>query len=193
LESKVKELTAKAAKGDGASQLKLAMLYTDLKLPKKALPWFRRAAEKGYQDAQAELGFYYMNGGPVAVDREEGAKWFRKAAEFGHVVAQFNMGSCYGAGLGVKRNPSLAVQWYRAAADQGCVDAQYALGVLYGRGEGVPQDYVQSYAWVSLAADHGLPEARKSLEVLQHVMTPAQLAQARKHVEASDAPATGAK
>ncbi|MDD4060451.1 MAG: tetratricopeptide repeat protein [Kiritimatiellae bacterium] len=50
--------------------------------------WFRKAAEKGYAQAQFEIGYRYEKGNGVEKNEEEAMKWYRKAAEQGHAAAQ---------------------------------------------------------------------------------------------------------
>ena len=49
--------------------------------PEKAADWYRRSAETGFVDAQANLGIMYEAGTGVPQDDHEAAKWFTKAAE----------------------------------------------------------------------------------------------------------------
>ena len=67
----------------------------------EAFKWFKLAAEKGYADAQANLGFCYLNGEGIDSNKLEGFKWFKLAAEQGHAISQQNLGMCYEHGFGV--------------------------------------------------------------------------------------------
>jgi TPR repeat protein len=62
---------------------------------KTAVEWFRKAAERGYSEAQSDLGWCFDNGWGVDENKEQAAKWYLCAAEQGLAGAQFNMGSCY--------------------------------------------------------------------------------------------------
>ncbi len=68
----------------------------------------------------------------------------------------------------------------RRLADQGDARAQYNLGEMYMLGRGVPQDYTQAYMWVALAAAQGNEKAPGIRDILESVMTPAQLAEAQR-------------
>lgn len=82
----------------------------------EALNWYKKAAENGYSDAQSELGFMYLNGEGVTVNKPEAVKWLRKAGENGDALAQQAVGYMYKNGDGVPKNLSEAQKWFRMAA-----------------------------------------------------------------------------
>ena len=49
----------------------------------EAVRWYRKAAEQGDADAQANLGYCYLHGKGVSKDEAEAVRWYRKAAEQG--------------------------------------------------------------------------------------------------------------
>ena len=65
-------------------------LYTAGKR-KKAVKWYRKAADQGHADAQCNLGFMYANGLFVKQSYPEAAKWYKKAADQGHTRAQLRL------------------------------------------------------------------------------------------------------
>ena len=132
----------------------------------EAVEWFRRAAEQGAADAQAELGFRYFNGDGMPEDYREAVRWFRRAADQGHTDAQTELGFMYANGHGVPRDYREAGRWYRVAADQGNAIAQYNLGSSYLRGEGVEQDGAEAQRWFSHAAEQGHTEAQFMLSTV---------------------------
>jgi TPR repeat protein len=79
----------------------------------------------------------------------------------------------------VPQDFTAAVSWYRAAAEQGFSDAQFNLGLMYRGGKGVPQDYVTADMWFNLAAT-GNQDALQERELVERLMTPAQIAEAQK-------------
>ena len=85
---------------------------------KEAMSWYLKAAENGYSDAQSELGFMYMNGEGVPVNKSEGAKWLIKAGENGDAMAQRALGFMYKNGDGVYKSESESQKWFRKAAPQ---------------------------------------------------------------------------
>ena len=177
-EQHIKDLTELAEKGDGPSQFKLALAHEEAGNLQLAVVWLRKAAERGYVQAAAELGVKLIMGGGVPIDEKQAVKWLRMPAEHGDAPAQYNLASSYVSGRGVSKNLEKAAQWGRVSAEQHYPDAEYMMGVLYGRGDGVPQDYVKSFEWVSMAAAHGHVQAKQSIETLKDVMTPAQIARA---------------
>ena len=80
-------------------------------------------AERGFPDAQTELGFMYATGEGVLQDYAQARKWWLKAAEQGVAVAQFNLGFMYHQGHGVPKDYVQAHMWYNLAAAQGDKDA----------------------------------------------------------------------
>ena len=99
-------------------------------------------------------------------------------------TARYNLGMLYDTGHGVAQNHDEAVKWFRRAADQGSARAQNNLGTMYARGRGVPQEYVQAYLWFALSAAQNNPPAAHNRDVAAALMTPAQLAEAKKLVAA---------
>jgi TPR repeat protein len=98
----------------------------------EAVKWYRKAAEKGYADAQFSLGQCYRRGEGVPQDYAEAVKWYRKAAEQGDAGAQYNLGVCYANGQGVPQNKAVGIKWMKKAAQQG---DEYAKNILEGLGE----------------------------------------------------------
>ena len=107
-------------------------------------------------------------------------KEWRPLAEQGNVSAQYNLGIMYAKGQGVPQDDTEAMKWYRLAAEQGHAMAQLNLGVMYNDGQGVPKDYVLAHMWVNLAAAKGVKKAVKARDLLEILMTPAQLAEAKR-------------
>ena len=85
---------------------------------KKAVKWFRKAAEQGYAAAQFNLGYCYDEGQGVEQNYEEAVKWYRLAAEQGNAAAQCSLGYRYDEGQAVEQNYEEAVKWYRKAVEQ---------------------------------------------------------------------------
>jgi hypothetical protein len=122
----------------------------------------------------------YSNGRGVAKDDAIAVTWFRRAAEQGNPAAQYNLGVMYFYGRGVARDHGAALEWYLAAAGQGLANAQNNVGFIYVRGDGVPADNVRAHMWFHLAAEQGHEAADRNLAQLAALMTPEQLAEARR-------------
>jgi clan AA aspartic protease (TIGR02281 family) len=129
----------------------------------QAIAWYRRAADQGNADAQANLGAMYEVGQGVAQDYAQAIAWYRRAADQGNADAQADLGAMYANGHGVAQDDAQALIWLRKAADHGNADAQANLGAMYEMGRGVAQDYAQAVAWYRKAADQGNVEAQANL------------------------------
>ena len=125
-------------------------------------------------DFQKGLAAYQAN------DYAAALKEWRPLAEQGLAKAQYNLGVMHDKGRGVPQDYTKAVHWYRLAADQRFALAQYNLGAMYASGYGVPKDYVLAYMWYSLAAVQGDKKGLNSRDILAPMMTPAQIARAKK-------------
>lgn len=145
-----------------------------------AAKWFKRAAEQGNPQAQFSLGFVYDEGLGVPRSVPEALKWYRAAAEQGDLDAQSGLAAKHYSGEGVQKNYLEAAKWYRKAAEQGDGWAQRNLATIYRQGQGVSKNYVTAYYWANQAASQGNEEAAALLGELSRLMTPDQLAQARK-------------
>lgn len=75
---------------------------------------------------------------------------------------------------------SRALEIYRALAVQGNSDAQTNLGGMYSRGIGVAQDRVRAAMWFSLAEVAGESSAQTNRQIVERMMTPAQIELARQ-------------
>ena len=143
-----------------------------------------KAAEQGNGNAQFNLGWMYENGRGVAKNEAEAVRWYRKAAEQGTAQAQCNLGGEYKNGRGVAKNDAEAARWFRKAAEQGDAQAQRTLALLYAMGSGVQKNYIEAYKWYNLCAASadavGAARSAKARQWLEHMMTPAQIAEAQR-------------
>ena len=77
------------------SQYNLGLLYRYGRGVKQdyleAADWYRKAAAKGYADAQNNLGVLYRDGEGVSQDYSEAYKLFTKAAKQGNEYAKRNL------------------------------------------------------------------------------------------------------
>jgi len=62
--------------------------------------WYRKAAERGFAEAQNNLGLMYVLGRGVPQDDSAAVRWFRKAAEQGYAPAQSNLSEMRRQGRG---------------------------------------------------------------------------------------------
>lgn len=134
-------------------------VFTD----KKAVIFFRRAAEAGFAPAQFKLARLYERGRGVDKDFKEAASWFIKAAERQHVPAQCHLGLLYAKGRGVPRDPKRSLFWYEQAATLGNLAAQNNLGLMYEFGYGTSKNAQQALFWYQQAANRNSENAKKSI------------------------------
>lgn len=137
-------------------------------------------AFQGDVEAQNMLGFMYRWGQGVEQDFAKAQEWYRRAADKGHPTAQNNLGLVFRYGLGVPKDYQQAFHWFLRAAEQGNAAGQNHLGLMYFKGEGVEKDYVQSYKWAVLSAEQGMDPAIQALSMLEDVLTPAQIEEAKQ-------------
>ncbi len=143
-----------------------------------------RAAEKGYDKGQFDVGLMYADGVGVAKDSAKAVMWLCKAADQGFAQAQYSLGAMYANGEGIKQDYLRAADWYRKAAEQGLREAQYSLGFMYQAGQGLAQDRDQAAHWLELAAAQG--EVR-ALTLLNRMATAGEGRQHAPGDTASDA------
>ena len=122
---------------------------------KKAVEYYRQAADQGHAKAQANLGLMLRKGQGVSVNLQESIKYFAKAAAQGNATGQVNLAWMYDTGTGIMQDYKEAVKWYRKAAEQGDDTAQYNLGLCYEQGKGVSKDMGQAKFWYAKAAAQG--------------------------------------
>ena len=102
-------------------------IYVSDKDPKIRVWHYREASERGYKNAQYNLGMCYEAGIGIPKDYVEAARWFRKAAEQGHPTAQYKLGEYYRYGIVFQKDYVEAARWYRKAAEQGYEKAEQEL------------------------------------------------------------------
>jgi hypothetical protein len=88
------------------------------------------AADKGFPDAQYNLGTMYDNGDGVEVNLQEAAEWFRKSADQGYGEAQRCVGVYYLYGRHYPVDIKEALKWFQKSADQGNAEAKQYLDYL---------------------------------------------------------------
>jgi TPR repeat protein len=136
---------------------------------KKAVEWYRKAAEQGNAQAQTYLGMAFENGqGGIQKDDSKAVEWYRKAAEQNNSEAQFALGYRYRTGEGVTQDYAQAIEWYRKSGDQGNIEAINDLGFMYENGFGVAIDLDKAQALYKSSADQGNDLAKNNLAELHN-------------------------
>lgn len=153
-----------AEKGDTAAQTTVGIYFGVIKNDsKKAVEWYKKAADQDCAYAQCVLGVCYKIGDGVKKDFKKAYNLFKKSAEHGEPGGQFNFGECYYDGCGVKKDYKTAVIWFRKAAEQGSAMAQNNLGYCYQHGHGIEQNLEQAIFWYTKAAENDLDDAQNTL------------------------------
>lgn len=97
----IDDLLPRAAKGDASAQFAAAEEYERGEYDcgrgdragvpqdfKKALYWYKMAANQGNADAAFRLASMYINGEGVSPDQSEAHKWLKQAADEGNLQAK---------------------------------------------------------------------------------------------------------
>eukprot|EP00935_MAST-01C_sp_MAST-1C-sp1_P001411 g1411.t1 len=136
---------------------------------KKAVQWFRKAAELGDPLAQINLGACYIHGDGVAQSNETAVEWYTRAVEQGSEQAESALGWMYAQGRGVPRDWETAIELLKQAADKGSQQAERRLGLLYYQGnaaDNVPQSFELAAEWWLKAATKGDAKAQEHLTAM---------------------------
>ena len=101
-------------------------------------------AEKGFAQAQYNLGVMYFNGKGVVKNYSNAIKWWNLAADQGNDKAQYTLGLMYEEGKGVKKNLKTAKTWFQLASNQGLAKARKKLDYLLNKTKGHLQENTTS-------------------------------------------------
>lgn len=148
-----------------SAQYNVGIIYRDggkgvVKDPKKAVEWFRKAAEQGYSDAQDELGKCYARGNGVPKDMTKATEWFAKSVEQGNIEGKNDLAKCYLTGDGIAKDERKAVALWQSIAEQNHIDAQFFLGLAYSNKDSDLYDMRKAAEWWEKAAEQGLSSAQ---------------------------------
>lgn len=165
---------------DGKSLYQLGEKYFAAEDYKKAVIYFKKAADLGSIKGQKALGDMYQNGWKEKLNYKESPDWYRKAAitwykkaaKQGDIDAQTILGSIYKRGWGVRQDFKQAVSWYQKAAQAGHEFAQYNLGYLYQNGLGVKQSFAQALKWYLKSMRQGNDFAQRAIKELKEEKIP---------------------
>jgi hypothetical protein len=120
-----------------------------------ALDWWRKAAEHGNAEAEAEMGSRYVTATGVEADLALAKDWLEKAAAKNRPEAHFWLGALNDDYAQGDPNMADAARNYRLAAELGHSDAQKRLGQKLEAGEGVEKNLKEALAWYVKAAEQG--------------------------------------
>jgi tetratricopeptide (TPR) repeat protein len=151
---------------------------------KQAMAWYEKSASQGHAPAQHNIGILFGQGQGVAQDPKMAVTWFEKAAAQGLPSSQAMLGFVYEEGLGVGQDSKKALEWYTKAAEAGYMKVLTNLGVMHVEGQGTEKDPAEAYKWWTLAAEAGDGDAKSNLEKLKPDITPEQVAEGQRRVDA---------
>jgi TPR repeat protein len=141
-------------------------------------------ADAGDAKAAYGMGLLYGNGFGVDMNDELALKYYGIAAQQGHADAAFNLAVMHQNGWGVPPSDEVANKWYLVAANKGNTEAQMALGRYYAMDFLDTYDPVKAYKWFDIASRLGDYGASEKREFVASRMTPEQLSEAQRVVEA---------
>lgn len=133
---------------------KVADIYDKDEKYAEALPYFKKAADKGDSFAAYKYGEYLCKGKGIAVDKAKAAIYLDKAVKKGIPNAVMLLGDLNYKGDGVKQNYENAMKLYKTAAIKGNPAAMWNVGIMYKNGFGVKENFVIALLWFSKAADN---------------------------------------
>lgn len=142
--------TELANEGNIAAMNNLGCLENDKSL---SAEWFTKAADKGDEVAQCNIGRYYKNGTAVEKDYDKAKEYFEKSAAQGYHGAMYELALFYRYGLGVDIDAELMVLWYSKAIKKGNKNAMIELAECYKNGYVVSQDYSESMKFYQMTVE----------------------------------------
>lgn len=107
-----------------------------LKKYKEAYEMYKISSEKGYNQSDYILGFFYYEGKYVDKNYKNALFYWKKALDNGVKEAGYNLAMMYLKGYGVEVNKEKSEYYLKIAADSGYVEAYFSLGnIFYGKKE----------------------------------------------------------
>lgn len=157
-----------ARNGNMKAQFNMGVMYDEGKVveenDKKAIYWYKQAADLGFAPAQMSLGEMYQKGLGVKKDFGNAMKYYQSSADQGNVEAQLTLGLIFQSETLGLFNEEVSANWFRLAAKQGNTLGMTRLGAKYADGRGVEKDLIKAYMWSHLGARYGSKEAVANIE-----------------------------
>jgi TPR repeat protein len=115
----------------------------------KASAMYLRAAERGNEVSQNNIGMRYYSGAGVAKDLVKAFEWHKRSAENDYGRGQYYLALRFDSGEGTNPDLAKAVYWYQRAGENDLVDAQVKLAQMFHEGRGVKRDLAASLNWLA--------------------------------------------
>ncbi|MBD1420585.1 tetratricopeptide repeat protein [Sphingobacterium chuzhouense] len=117
---------------------------------KKAMGYFKYAANKGNTYSMNRIGDFYYEGKGVVKDFATALEWYRKAADLGNGYAMYSIGFMYTKGQGVPMDYKEALVWLEKAVENRDVNAMKEIYEIYSKGGyGIKKDKKLAKEWES--------------------------------------------
>lgn len=185
---KAAQMFNKAAKlGNHEAALNLAVIYLGTPSANSAkdsiVPLLQQAANGGNVIAKYILGYSYYRGFLLPKDDYKSFELLQAAAtEFDE--AQYQLAMRYMKAEGTPRNYGNAVKYLKQSAHQGNTDAMLAIANILAAGTSYQKNEYEAYIWFNIASAYQIKEAAEKRDILEKVLTIADLLQAQATSEA---------
>ena len=161
----LKQARQLADKGDAAAQALIGEIYWYgygiTQNRKKAVEWYKLAAENRYLPAQVRYAELLINGDEVEKNVELAKAILTETAEMGDAKSQFLLAEIIVAERPTWAGYKRALPWFEKAAETGYAKAQYALAIMHAEAKGVEfGDQPKARELLKLAANAGMHEAQ---------------------------------
>jgi uncharacterized protein len=139
------------------------MFFGGLSLPRdshRAFVMWKRLADRGNDEAQDMVGYFYIEGEGISRDPVQAEQYFLRSAEQGNQTAMSELALYYSLGmLGCCRDQQKALHWTRRLAELGDRRGEVELMQAYAAGEGIARDEKEAVKWAKRAARQDSVEA----------------------------------
>jgi len=142
--------TELANEGNISAMNNLGCLETEASIKAK---WFIKAAYRGDEVAQCNIGRYYKEGTGVEQDYEKAKEYFERSATKGYSASMYELALLYKYGYGVDVDRTLMLEWFTKAIDKGNKDAMVELAGCYKNGNVVDCDYSKAMEYYMMAVE----------------------------------------
>jgi TPR repeat protein len=132
--------------------------------PRRALEYFKLAAEQDDPDAMFNYALFLLTGrGDGKKDHSLAQDLFRRAADEDHYPSIVNFGYCLATGTGRLRDLDNAACYFRIAAEWGDPVGQFNFGLCYYLGLGIQTNYKEAARYFGLSAEQDFAAGHSNL------------------------------
>ncbi|WP_085899521.1 tetratricopeptide repeat protein [Kiloniella majae] len=130
----------------------------------KGIALLKSLARQDYTQAQFELGWAYVHGAGVGIDKAEGLRFLEIAGNKENLQAQFSLGFLYYLGVKVPRDQEKSAFWFKRSYSNGDTKSLYYLGDLYSAMGDTSDNQKAALHWFELSAkEEGDRESQRKL------------------------------